>query len=222
MCLVIHQIMSYSPRIMVYQNFLIGFKTIRWRQLHLLMTASTFSAIKIKDTKILNSDSEKLLGFTTDSKLNFNNYFDKMLEKDNQEVYVLARITTCMSIPKRKLLIDSLFTHRNASIVFMNKKIKYLYEKCLRSVYNDKTSSEAVVQRYSVKKVFLEISQNSQEYTCARPWHRCFLVNFATFLRTPFYIEHPRWLLLHYPLIRKRRICNHTYKKLANTCDWNV
>ena len=28
--------------------------------------------------------------------------------------------------------------------------------------------SEAVVQRYSVKKVFLEILQNSQENTCAR------------------------------------------------------
>ena len=27
---------------------------------------------------------------------------------------------------------------------------------------------EAVVQRFSVKKVFLEISQNSQENTCAR------------------------------------------------------
>ena len=28
--------------------------------------------------------------------------------------------------------------------------------------------SEAVVQMYSVKKVFLEISQNSQENTCTR------------------------------------------------------
>ena len=27
---------------------------------------------------------------------------------------------------------------------------------------------EAVIQRFSVKKVFLEISQNSQENTCAR------------------------------------------------------
>ena len=49
-------------------------------------------------------------------------------------------------------------------------------------------------QRRSMKKVFLEISQNSQENTCARvsfllkkrPWHRCFLVNFAKFARTPF------------------------------------
>ena len=29
-------------------------------------------------------------------------------------------------------------------------------------------SSEAVVPRYSVKKLFLETSQNSQENTCAR------------------------------------------------------
>ena len=29
-----------------------------------------------------------------------------------------------------------------------------------------------------------------------RLWHRCFPVNFAKFLRTPFLIEHLRWLLL--------------------------
>ena len=63
---------------------------------------------------------------------------------------------------------------------------------------------EAVVQRCSVKKVFLEIPQNSQENSCARVsflinlqarpatllkkrlWHRRFSVNFLEFLRTPF------------------------------------
>ena len=63
-------------------------------------------------------------------------------------------------------------------------------------------------RRCSVKKVFLEISQNSQENTCARVsfliklqarpstllkkrlWHRCFPVNFENFLRTPFFTEH--------------------------------
>ena len=65
-------------------------------------------------------------------------------------------------------------------------------------------NSEAVVRRCSIKKVVLEISQNSQESTCARDsfliklqawpstllkkslWHRCFPVNYAKFLRTPF------------------------------------
>ena len=31
-----------------------------------------------------------------------------------------------------------------------------------------------------------------------RPQHRCFPVNFAKFSRTPFYIEHLRWLLLYH------------------------
>ena len=76
---------------------------------------------------------------------------------------------------------------------------------------------EAVVQRCSVKKVFLEISKNPQENTCDRVsfliklqasglrsapllkkrlWHRCFPVDFTKFLRTPFFIEHLWWLLL--------------------------
>ena len=79
--------------------------------------------------------------------------------------------------------------------------------------------TEAVARRCSVKMVFLEISQNSQENTCARVSfliklqavpglrpatllkkrlrHRCFPVNFAKFLRTPFLTEHLRWLLLY-------------------------
>ena len=68
--------------------------------------------------------------------------------------------------------------------------------------------AEAVAQRFSVKKVFLKILQNSQENTCARVsffpatllkrrlWHRCFPVIFAKFLRMPFLTEHLRWLFL--------------------------
>ena len=81
------------------------------------------------------------------------------------------------------------------------------------------TLKEAVVQNYSVKKVFLEISQNSHENTSARVsflinlqalglrpatllkrrlWHTCFPVNFVKFLRTPIFIEHIWWLRLHW------------------------
>ena len=73
--------------------------------------------------------------------------------------------------------------------------------------------TKAVAQRHSVKKVFLEISQNLQENTCAkafslinlqaglrpatllkkRLWHRCFPVNFAKPLTTRFLTEQLRW-----------------------------
>ena len=64
--------------------------------------------------------------------------------------------------------------------------------------------TEAVAQRCSMKKAFLEILQNSQENTCATVyfliklqafcnfikketiWHRCFPVNSAKFLRNIF------------------------------------
>ena len=82
---------------------------------------------------------------------------------------------------------------------------------------------KAIVARTSsARKVFLDISQNLQKNTCVRVsflkelqaetcnfiekwavallkrrlWHRCFLVNFAKFLRTTFLTEHLRWLLM--------------------------
>ena len=70
------------------------------------------------------------------------------------------------------------------------------------SILSNIESIEAVVQRCSAKKVFLEVSQNLQEITCSRVsflkerlWHRYFPVNVAKFLRIHFYIEHLSWLL---------------------------
>ena len=66
-------------------------------------------------------------------------------------------------------------------------------------------------RRCSIKKLFLKISQNSQENTCARVsflvklestllkkrlWHWCFPVNFAKFFRTPFLRNTSALLLL--------------------------
>ena len=114
-----------------------------------LLTSATASIfIRIKDNEILNSESEKLLGVTID-KFNFNNHLQKILQNANQKVHVWARIITYMSIPKRKLLMNSFFMSQfnYCPLVWMchsrlmNNKINRLHEKCLRIVYNDKTSS---------------------------------------------------------------------------------
>ena len=83
----------------------------------------------------------------------------------------------------------------------------------IKSFTNNFFYPEAVAQRYSVKKVFFEISQTGK-HLCqslffkkrCRPrpaallkkrlWHRYFPVNIAKFLRTPLFTEHLRWLLL--------------------------
>ena len=38
-----------------------------------------------------------------------------------------------------------------------------------------------------------------------RLWHRCFSVNFANILRTPFFIEDLRWMLLEYMFANRHR-----------------
>ena len=53
---------------------------------------------------------------------------------------------------------------------------------------------EATIRGVLWKKVSLEISQKSQENTCA--W--CFLVNTCEFLWYSFFTEHLWWLLLHF------------------------
>ena len=77
---------------------------------HLLMSTLTSISIKIKDYIIKNSDNEKLLGVTVDANFNFNCHLENILKNVSKKFHVLARITPYMSMPKRKLLMDSFFT----------------------------------------------------------------------------------------------------------------
>ena len=94
--------------------------------------------------------------------------------------------------------------------------------KCSSNIFRMESLCPSVWFRSSrpevfCKKMFLKISQSSQENTCARVsflitllkkrlWHRCFPVNFVKFLRTPFLTELLRWLLLLIDLISSVRL----------------
>ena len=104
------------------------------------------------------------------------------------------------------------------SYSFINLKLFVLNVYCLSNKIV--MFLEAAIQTCSVKKVFLEISQNSWENTCARDslliklqvlglrsatlfkkslWHRCFPMNFAKHLRgkliTSMKVKKLRYLL---------------------------
>ena len=61
----------------------------------------------------------------------------------------------------------------NPTKVFYNEKRQFITNKMLDILLSECVRTEAVVRSCSVEKVFLEISQNSQENTCARI---CFLI----------------------------------------------
>ena len=78
-------------------------------------------------------------------------------------------------------------------------------------------------QRCSVKKVFLEISQNAQGNTCARVsllinFHWYFPGHFAKFLRILFWQNTSGWVLLHEMSCIESRICKdiHILHMLQN------
>ena len=103
---------------------------------------------------------------------------------------------------------------------FINQLIKTVLGITNYNFDLENTTGRSSHRTCSVQKVFSKISQNWQENTCAwvsfliklqvsvmqlylkkRLWHRCFPVNFAKFLGKPFFIEHVRWLLLHWRYI---------------------
>ena len=78
---------------------------------------------------------------------------------------------------------------------------KYVHER----TFSISRVREAVAGSCSVRKgVLRNFAKFTGKHLCqslflnkvAGLWHRCFPVNFAKFLRTPFRTEHPRWLLL--------------------------
>ena len=95
---------------------------------------------------------------------------------------------------------------------------KYILQLAFYHIYLKKNIwctpvGKVVVWRCSVEKVFFEISQSSQENTLCqslffskfllkkRLWH----MKFAKFLRTLFFTEHLRWLLLQLDLHNQQK-----------------
>ena len=61
-----------------------------------------------------------------------------------------------------------------------------------------------------------EKKKNQESYR-PRLWHKCFPVNFMKFLRTPFFMEHPWWLLLFMSVVILKtlpELCNCDYRML--------
>ena len=70
----------------------------------------------------------------------------------------------------------------------LSNNIYLIFDKNKRKAVNQMLS-ESVIRRCSIKRVYLEITQNSQGNTC---------------VRLPFFTEHLWWLLLHTCLFSKK------------------
>ena len=114
---------------------------------HILLSTSKQVQVNIGTTQIENTQNEKLLGITTDSKLSFDKHIQQICSRASAKLKALARIAPFMNITKRKILMNAFF---NAQFSYcpltwmfhsrkLNNKIIKLPERCLRIVYNNNT-----------------------------------------------------------------------------------
>ena len=83
---------------------------------------------------------------TIDNKLTFDSHVTNLCNKANRKLRALARITPYMTLEKKKLVMNSFFSAQfnYSPLIWIlhsrknNNKIKYLHERCLRLIYNDK------------------------------------------------------------------------------------
>ena len=104
--------------------------------------------IKIKESAIESSNSEKLLGVTIDNKLSFDDHITILCRKTSQKLHALSRVASYMSFDKKRILLKTFITSQfnYCPLVWMchsrglNNRINNLHERALRIVYQDKKS----------------------------------------------------------------------------------
>ena len=71
---------------------------------HILLSNKKTEKVTINDIVLTSSVDKELLGFTFDSELKFEKPITGICNRASQKMHVLSRITSCMSLNKRKLL----------------------------------------------------------------------------------------------------------------------
>ena len=74
---------------------------------HILLSNMKMEKVKINDVVLTSSVEEKLRGITLDSELKSEKHITDIYNKASQKIHVLFRITSYMSLNKRRLLMKT-------------------------------------------------------------------------------------------------------------------
>ena len=114
-----------------------------------MISSTGGSEITVGNTKIQNSESEKLLGVRIDKRLKFDNHVKSLCDKASQKVNALSRIAPFMKQEQKRIIMNSFIKSHfcYCPIVwmfhsrFLNNRINRIHERSLRIVYHDYFSS---------------------------------------------------------------------------------
>jgi len=116
---------------------------------HLLFSCHNNISASIDGNITQSENSQVLLGVTIDSKLSFNEYINNLCKKASSKLNALARISSYMDLPKRRVIMKSFITSQFSycPLIWMfhsralNHKINSIHERALRITYKDNLST---------------------------------------------------------------------------------
>ena len=116
---------------------------------HLLITSNNIQYTNVGGNQLSSSRYEELLDILIDHKSTFENNFLNIVQKVNQKLHALTRISKYMPQTKLRIIMKAFVSPQFAysPLIWMfhsrqiNHKINKLHERTLRIVYNDHFSS---------------------------------------------------------------------------------
>ena len=116
---------------------------------HLLTTSDNIQHTNVWGNQLSSSKHEEPLSILLDHKVIFGNHLLNVVQKVNQKLHTLARISKYMSQKKLRIIMKAYVSSQFAycPLIWMshsrqiNYKINKLHERALRIVYNDHFSS---------------------------------------------------------------------------------
>ena len=116
---------------------------------HLLLSSKNNLTGNIDGNVIESEGNQVLLGITIDSNLPFNKHMNNLCKKASAKVKALARISSYLNLPKRRIIMKSFITSQYdyCPLIWMfhskslNNEINSIHERGLRITYNDRNSS---------------------------------------------------------------------------------
>ena len=102
-------------------------------------------SIKVGEEVIQSKRSAKLLGFTIDNKLRFNEHVSNICTKVSMKLHALAKVSHFMNTEKLRLIVKAFIESQFGSSPLMwmfhsrtlDNRINRLHERALRLVYKD-------------------------------------------------------------------------------------
>ena len=122
--------------------FEVNFMKLNQAKCHLLVSGHKHGTVwaKLGETKIWESNKQKLLGVVIDINLNFDEHGFNLSKKAGRKLSVLSRLSNYMSSEKRKILlkvfVESQFGYFPLTWMFhgrrINSKTNHIHERLLR------------------------------------------------------------------------------------------